>query len=336
MKLKSFSLFFVLLTLLTVVLSPVVLAQDNARFRAMFTPLPDKVDNIANPITPDKVVLGEKLYNDKRFSINKELSCNSCHDLKNYGVDNQVTSLGHNAKRGSRNSPSVFNAALHTTQFWDGREPTVEKQALGPVMNPVEMGMPSADEVVKRMKDDKEYQQLFAKAFPDQKDPITFENFGNAIGAFERTLITPSRFDEFLKGDDKALSAQELKGLQTFAEVGCVACHNGAALGGQMFQKLGLVKPYETKDLGRFEATKNEADKQFFKVPSLRNIEKTGPYFHDGSKASLEEVISIMGEYQLGRKLTPEQVAEIKSFLVSLTGKLASADNSKEGRARLK
>jgi cytochrome c peroxidase len=179
--------------------------------------------------------------------------------------------------------------------------------------------MPSEAVVIQRLKKDKSYPKEFAAAFPSDKEPISYANVGNAIGAFERTLITPSRFDQFLKGDDNALTPEEKKGAQAFVQTGCIACHNGATLGGMMFQKLGLVKPYPTKDMGRFEVTKNEADKMMFKVPSLRNVAKTGPYFHDGSVKTLEEAVSQMAEYQLGKQLTPDQVKEIVTFLNSLT-----------------
>lgn len=292
---------------------------DDTAWKAAFAPLPQQADSAENPVTPAKVALGKRLYLDPQLSKNGKISCNSCHNLKTFGVDNEPTSLGHDGRRGGRNSPSSFNAALHATQFWDGRAANVEKQALGPILNPIEMGMPSEAAVVDRLKKDKNYPTEFAAAFPGEKDPITYANVGNAIGAFERTLITPSRFDEFLKGNDNALTAEEKKGAQLFVQTGCTACHNGATLGGSMFQKLGLVKPYATKDMGRFEVTKNEADKLMFKVPSLRNVAKTGPYFHDGSVKTLNEAVSIMAEYQLGRQLTPEQVNEIVTFLNALT-----------------
>jgi cytochrome c peroxidase len=292
---------------------------DDTSWKAAFAPLPEVAESKENPITPQKIALGKRLYLDTQLSKNGKISCNSCHNLKTFGVDNEPTSPGHDGQRGGRNSQSSFNAALHATQFWDGRAANVEKQALGPILNPIEMGMPSEAAVVERLKKDKTYPKEFAAAFPGEKDPLTYANVGNAIGAFERTLITPSRFDEFLKGDDKALTADEKKGAQLFVQTGCTACHNGATLGGMMFQKLGLVKPYPTKDMGRFEVTKNEADKMMFKVPSLRNVAKTGPYFHDGSVKTPDEAVSLMAEYQLGRKLSPEQVKEIVTFLNSLT-----------------
>jgi cytochrome c peroxidase len=292
---------------------------DDTSWKAAFAPLPEVADSKENPITPAKVALGKRLYLDTRLSKDETISCNSCHNLKTFGVDNEPTSPGHKGQRGGRNSPTSFNAALHATQFWDGRAATVEKQALGPILNPGEMAMPSEAVVIERLKKDKSYPKEFAAAFPSDKEPISYANVGNAIGAFERTLITPSRFDQFLKGDDNALTPEEKKGAQAFVQTGCIACHNGATLGGMMFQKLGLVKPYPTKDMGRFEVTKNEADKMMFKVPSLRNVAKTGPYFHDGSVKTLEEAVSQMAEYQLGKQLTPDQVKEIVTFLNSLT-----------------
>lgn len=294
---------------------------DDTTLRALFAPLPSVADSSENKITPEKVALGKKLYLDTRLSKDNDISCNSCHRLDNFGVDNEPTSPGHKGQRGGRNSPSSFNAALHATQFWDGRAENVEKQALGPILNPIEMAMPSEKAVIDRLKADKALVAEFAKSFPGEKDAVTYANVGKAIGAFERTLITPSRFDDFLKGDSAAISDGEKKGAELFVQTGCVACHNGATLGGNSFQKLGLVKPYPTKDLGRFEVTKNEADKLMFKVPSLRNVAKTGPYFHDGSVKTLEQAVSIMAEHQLGKQLTPDQVTEIVTFLNALTAK---------------
>ncbi len=295
---------------------------DPKMWVGLFQPLPKEAVNLENQSTPAKIALGKKLYMESRLSHSGKISCNTCHNLQTYGVDNKPTSAGHEGQLGSRNSPTVYNAALHFTQFWDGRAKDVEEQALGPVMNPKEMAMSAEVDVEAVLKGDPRYQKEFAAAFPGDKEPITFKNMGKAIGAFERTLLTPSRFDKFLEGDANALSAQEYKGLQTFRDVGCVACHSGVAVGGQMFQKLGLVKPYATQDLGRYMVTKSESDKYFFKVPSLRNIEKTAPYFHDGSIATLEEAVKLMGEHQLGRALTEEQIKDIVAFLKSLTGEL--------------
>ena len=269
-----------------------------------------------------KIALGKKLYFDTQLSLANDISCNSCHDLSAYGVDSKATSPGHKGQLGDRNSPTVYNAALHIAQFWDGRAKDVEEQALGPVLNPVEMAMPSEDAVIERLKADKDYPEMFKAAFPDEKEPLTFVNMGKAIGAFERTLITTSRFDKYEAGDRSALTAEEIAGYQKFQATGCTTCHFGKTFGGSMYQKLGLVKPYATEDTGRHKHTGNEADKYFFKVPSLLNIAKTGPYFHDGSIKTLEEAVKIMAEYQLGRDLSDDDVKSIVIFLNSLTGDL--------------
>lgn len=284
----------------------------------MFEPLPDSI--IDKVKFAEKIKLGEKLYFDTNLSKTGTISCNSCHLLEKFGVDNQKTSPGHNGTLGTRNSPTVYNAALHSMQFWDGRAKDVEEQALGPILNPIEMGMLDEDDALTRIKS-KEYAAMFKRAYPKDKSPSNFKNMGNAIGAFERTLLTPSRFDDYLKGDITALSQEERRGLRKFVEVGCTTCHAGVGIGGNMFQKLGLVKAYETKDQGLYELTKKRRDKNKFKVPGLRNIEKTGPYFHDGSIASLDEAVDIMAEYQLGKKLKKSEVQEISAFLSSLTAK---------------
>ena len=308
----------ILSALAALIIATPALADDNA-WTSVFKPLPQVADSAENPVTPPKVALGRRLYSDTRLSLDNDLSCNSCHNLNNFGVDNEPTSPGHKGQRGDRNSPSSFNAALHIAQFWDGRAATVEAQALGPILNPKEMAMPSEAEVIKRLQADPATVSEFKAAFPGQADPVTYANVGNAIGAFERTLMTPSRFDRFLSGDQEALTDAEKKGGKLFVETGCVACHNGVGVGGMMYNKLGLVKPYPTKDMGRFNLTKQETDKLVFKVPSLRNVDKTGPYFHDGSIKTLPEAVSTMAEYQLGKQLTPDQVNEIVAFLKTLT-----------------
>lgn len=295
-------------------------AALRARAAALFGVLPDRVDSPGNPITPAKVALGRMLYYDARFSKNHDISCNSCHALDAFGVDGEVTSPGHRGQRGDRNSPSVYNAALHIAQFWDGRAADVEEQAKGPVLNPVEMAMPSADYVLRVLRSIPGYAPLFEEAFPGEADPIRYDDFARAIGAFERGLTTPSRFDAFLEGQDTALTDREVEGLASFVSVGCIQCHVGAAVGGGSYQKLGRNLPYATEDPGRFKVTGDEADRFFFKVPSLRNVEKTGPYFHDGSIASLDEAVRLMGRHQLGVELTREQQRAIVAFLASLTG----------------
>ena len=294
--------------------------------KTTFSPLAQVVDNPENPITPEKVALGKILYFDNRLSKEGHISCNSCHNLATYGVDNQPTSPGDGGELGGRNSPTVLNAAYHFTQFWDGRAKDVEEQAGGPIMNPIEMSMPDQEFVINRLKGIKGYQDLFAKAFPGEQQPITYGNIQKSIAAFERNLITPSRFDEYLKGNQDALTTDEKKGLQTFMDVGCTACHSGAVLGGQMYQKFGLMGNYwdfthsAKVDNGRYLVTNNEADKYLFKVPSLRNIEKTHPFFHDGSVTDLGEAVKIIAKLQLNKDLTEEEVKYIVVFLSTLTG----------------
>jgi len=300
--------------------------------KTFFTPLTEKViDNPRNRVTPEKVKLGKMLYFEPRLSKSGFISCNSCHNLASYGVDNLPTSIGHKWQIGPRNAPTVFNAALHVAQFWDGRAKDLEEQAKAPVLNPKEMASPHEEFVVDRIKSIPEYVELFKKAFPEEKEPVTYENIAKSIAAFERTLLTPSRFDKFLQGDLNALTKEEKEGLRTFIEVGCPICHRGKGVGGEIFQKFGIVKPYyevikyEDKkqiDVGRYAVTKDEGDEYVFKVPSLRNVTRTYPYFHDGSVWSLEEAVKIMAEIQLGRKLTDDEVKKIVAFLKSLEGEI--------------
>ncbi len=301
-------------------------AELDKQARTIFGVLDKEAVNPKNPITPEKVALGKKLYFDKLLSLDKVQSCNTCHNVETYGVDNKQFSIGDKGKPGGRNSPTTFNAAFHIAQFWDGREPDVEAQAGGPMLNPVEMAMPNEKEVIKRLSSDKEYKEMFDKAFPNDKQKISFENVKKAIGAFERKLVTPSKFDKYIAGDDNALSPEEKKGLQTFINSGCISCHSGKLLGGNMFQKFGLFGNYweltQSKkiDNGKFDITKKEEDKYVFKVPSLRNIEKTYPYFHDGSVTNLEDAVKIMAKLQNNKDLTDTQVKEIVTFLKTLTG----------------
>lgn len=288
----------------------------------MFQPLTDVAENPQNPVTKEKVDLGRMLFYDTRLSLNRKVSCNTCHDLASFGDDGAPVSTGIHEQQGGRSAPTVYNAAIQIAQFWDGRAADVEAQAVGPVTNPIEMGMPDGDYVVRVLKSIPGYVADFSKAFPDSKDPITYENVGKAIGAFERKLMTPSRFDDFLKGDDAALTDAEKEGLNLFVSTGCTVCHNGMGVGGHLFQKLGLVKEFPTKDLGRFDATGNEADKHFFKVPTLRNITETAPYLHDGSVAKLEDMVAAMAEYQLGRQLSDADIKSIITFLGSLKGRI--------------
>ncbi|MGH0037966.1 MAG: cytochrome c peroxidase [Myxococcota bacterium] len=290
--------------------------------RSLFGVLPAEAASDANPVTDEKVELGRKLYYDARLSRNHDVSCNSCHPLDRFGADGEPTSPGHLGARGERNSPTVYNAAFHIAQFWDGRAADVEEQARGPIQNPVEMAMPSGEAAETVLRSIPGYAPLFRAAFPDDPDPVRLDNAVDAIGAFERRLVTPSRFDDFLGGDEGALTAEERHGLSVFLESGCTACHAGALLGGHMYQKLGLVKPFETEDPGRQAVTGNEADRHVFKVPSLRNVAETGPYFHDGSISTLDEAVHLMARHQVGRELPDEDVAAIGVFLASLTGRI--------------
>ena len=304
--------------------------------RKYFKPLPKVAESKENPLNPAKVLLGKMLYYEPRLSKSGLISCNTCHNLATYGVDNLPTSVGHRWQIGPRNAPTTLNAALHTRQFWDGRAKDVEEQAKGPILNPIEMAMDSPEAVVKRLSTIPEYVKLFKKAFPGDKKPLTYENVARAIAAFERTLITPSRFDKFLKGDLKALSTEEKEGLRTFIRVGCASCHNGPALGGTMFTKFGIVKAYweatrdyvtldkptMPMDVGKFAVTHKEEDLYVFKVPSLRNITRTYPYFHDGSVWNLEDAIQVMAKVQLGKKLSKREVDSIIAFLKALEGEV--------------
>ena len=296
------------------------ISQLRERAAAQLGTLPAEAPNPENPITDAKVDLGRMLYYDARLSKNHDVSCNTCHLLDRFGVDGDPTSTGHRGQKGGRNAPTSLNAALHIAQFWDGRAKDVESQAMGPPLNPIEMAMPNAQAVEFVLRSIPGYEPLFSAAFGEDAPAIGFDNMARAIAAFERRLITPAPFDAFLKGDDSRLDAQQQRGLDTFLTVGCTACHMGALLGGTVYQKIGLVHPYDDPDPGRQEVTGNASDRQIFKVPSLRNIEKTGPYFHHGKIDTLAEAIRLMGWHQIGVKLSPDQIADIAAFLSSLTG----------------
>lgn len=303
---------------------PASVAIEAAKLQ-LFSPLPELMTSGTNPVTEEKVVLGRMLFYEPRLSKNQQISCNTCHMLSQYGVDGESTSDGHKGQKGDRNSPTVYNAAGHFVQFWDGRAADVEEQAKGPILNPVEMAMPAETVVVATLKSMPEYEEAFKKAFPDEKDPVTYENIAKAIGAFERKLVTPARWDAFLKGDQAALTNEEKAGFNEYIEAGCQACHAGAYIGANLYQKLGSVKPWpDTSDSGRMKVTKSEADNMIFKVPSLRNIEKTGPYYHHGKVETLEQAVAMMGEYQLGKVLSEAQVKSIITWLKALTGEPAA------------
>ena len=307
----------------TAAAAPAAGSDINPRLLRRFEPLRSQFETSDNSLTSGKVELGRMLFFEQRLSKRHNQSCNTCHDLARFGVDGQATSAGSEGLRGARNSPSVYNAAGHFAQFWDGRAPTPEEQATGPILNPIEMGLASAEDVTRLLQSMPEYVRAFEAAFPGEARPITLDNVGRAIGAFERKLTTPARWDEFLRGKQDALSKRELEGLKVFTNVGCMVCHTGELLGGSMYQKVGVVEPWPNqKDQGRFEVTKQATERMMFKVPSLRNVAQTAPYFHDGSAATLELAVKTMGKYQLGLSLSEDEIGSVVAWLGSLTGAL--------------
>lgn len=298
----------------------------NPRLLRRFQPLRAQIETTTNSITQAKTDLGRMLFFEPRLSKNQKTSCNTCHVLSNYGVDGLSTSVGHRAQHGARNSPTVYNAAGFFAQFWDGRAETVEEQAKGPILNPVEMALASPEQGVKVLSSIPEYAEAFKQAFPGEKEPITFDNTARAIAAFERRLTTPSRWDDYLRGNQNALTVPELEGLKVFTNIGCMVCHTGEFVGGAMYQKVGIVEPWpDQRDQGRFVVTKQDTDRMMFKVPTLRNVAKTAPYFHDGSVPTLDAAVRRMGRYQLGLALSDQEVAAIVSWLGALTGELPAA-----------
>ena len=290
--------------------------------------LPTKAPAPANnPTTAEKVELGRILYHDPRLSSTGTVSCASCHNTMLGGEDNRPNSMGVHGQTGGRSAPTVWNSAFNEVQFWDGRAASLEEQAAGPVTNPIEMGMKSWDDVVKRLKSIDGYQALFVKAFG--KNSISKDNATKAIAAYERTLITPnSPYDQYAKGNKKALTAQQIRGLNKAVELGCVSCHSGPAFNGSgTFQRFPVIdnayleKQYQlSDDKGLFEVTGKSGDEHLFKVPTLRNIALTAPYFHNGSVKTLETAVKVMAKVQLGKKLSSAEVADIVAFLNALTG----------------
>jgi cytochrome c peroxidase len=293
-----------------------------------FEPLPEQALNPDNPMTAAKVELGRKLYFDTRLSRNETISCNSCHDLASFGVDGLPTSPGDEGQLGGRNSPTVLNAALHASQFWDGRAEDVEQQAGMPITNPVEMAIPSEAFLVERLSGVEDYPALFAESFPGEEQPLSYENIRLALAAFERTLLTPAPIDDYLRGDASALDRQQLDGMSLFLDLGCASCHNGVNFGAASFRKFGLNDDYwvhtnsDPVDEGRLQLTGEEEDRYVFRVASLRNVAETGPYFHDGSVAELEEALRVMVQLQVGMELEPNQLENLTAFLQSLSGEL--------------
>lgn len=304
------------------------LAQDDLleTARSMFEPIPAQPPAIeGNPATPEKIELGKMLYFEPRLSESHTISCNSCHLVGLGGVDMLETSIGHRWQQGARNAPTVLNSVFNTAQFWDGRAADLEEQARGPLVNPIEMAS-SHEHVVEMLQSIPGYVDMFQKAYPEDGDPVTIENATRAIEVFEATLITPGApFDRYLEGDAEALTAEQREGLQLFIDNGCAGCHSGINLGGDQYQPFGVVeKPgaefLPPDDKGRFEVTKSVSDEYVFKVPMLRNIALTPPYFHTGKSWDLRQAVAVMGASQLGIELTEAEVDKITAFMHALTG----------------
>jgi len=290
-------------------------ANSNSRVDEPIKPIPLKIK-----YNKEKVALGKKLFFEPRLSKSGFISCNSCHNLSTGGADNLPSSIGHKWQLGPINSPTVLNAKYNIAQFWDGRAKDLQEQAAGPIANPGEMASTHVA-AISVLKSIPEYEEMFLKIYGSKN--ISRDNITDAIAAFEKTLTTPnSKFDRWLRGDDKILSANEKQGYKLFKEKGCASCHNGVGVGGGSFQKFGIVKPYrkDMANMGRFTQTKKESDKFVFKVPLLRNIELTAPYFHDGSTWDLNEAVDVMAEFQLGVKLSKSENKDIVAFLKTLTG----------------
>jgi cytochrome c peroxidase len=292
----------------------------------MFEPLPNEAPALPdNPATVEKVTLGKMLYFEPRLSRSWLISCNTCHNVGLGGVDLQETSVGHGWQKGPRNAPTVLNAVFNIAQFWDGRAADLEEQAKGPVQAAVEMSN-TPDRVLETLGSIPQYVEHFARAFPDEENPLTFDNVARAIEVYEATLLTPgSRFDKYLRGDRNALTAEERAGLATFVQSGCAGCHNGVNVGGNGYFPFGVrerpsadILPPDDK--GRFVVTRTPNDEYVFRAPTLRNVALTAPYFHSGKVWGLDDAVTLMGSAQLGTQLTVEQVASIVAFLRTLTG----------------
>jgi cytochrome c peroxidase len=292
----------------------------------LFQPIPVEAPAVDGlKVTADKIALGKMLYFEPRLSEAHNISCNSCHQVGLGGVDARSNSIGHSWQHGGRNAPTVLNAVFNTAQFWDGRAADLKEQAGGPIANPIEMGI-TKEHAVEQLKSIPGYVEAFKQAYPGAADPITYANIEEAIAAFETTLITPNApFDKYLKGDADALSAVQKEGLALFIEKGCSTCHNGINVGGGMYAPFGVVqKPgaeiLPPDDKGRIVVTKTADDEYVFKVPTLRNIELTGPYFHSGASWDLKQAVAVMGSAQLGAELSAEEADKISAFLLTLTG----------------
>ena len=284
--------------------------------------LPEAMPGSEND-TPERIALGKKLYFERNISLNKNKSCNDCHFLTKgrAGADSTPTSKGATGVFGKRNSPTVINAGFQSMQFWDGRAQDLAEQAKGPILNPFEMAIRTPEDALALLRRTEGYPETFRRAFPGDADPLTYDNLAEAIAAFERTLVAPGRFDRFLEDGRHTLSAQEKRGLTKFIQYRCVECHSWATVGGRLYHRLGKHHPYKnTEDVGRYEITKNEEDLYVFKVPMLRNVTRTAPYFHDGKVATLKEAVRLMGWLQLDLRLTSRDISDLIAFLHTLEG----------------
>jgi cytochrome c peroxidase len=290
---------------------------------AMFAPLPELFESKTNPATDDRTALGKQLFHDPRLSKDGSLSCNSCHELGHYGTDARDFSAGSKGKKEERNTPTVYDAAGQFVQFWDGRSETVEDAAKAHLLDPAEMAMADDKQVIAAVKKVPEYTAAFKKAFPDDAEPVTFDNVAKAIGAFERKLVNPSKWDRYLAGDKGALTDDEKKGFLKFVDVGCPTCHVGPLVGGTMYQKLGKEKPWPNlEDKGRSRVTKAASDDMMFKVAQLRNIEHTAPYFHDSTGKTLDAAVKTMASHQLNKDLSDDDTKSIVLWLKTLSGSI--------------
>ena len=299
--------------------------QDKAA--SLFEPIPSQAPQLkSNPATPAKLKLGKMLYFEPRLSASQLISCQTCHNVGLAGTDLQETSVGHGWQKGPRNAPTVFNAVFNVAQFWDGRADDLAEQAKGPVQASIEMNN-KPKRVVETLSSMPQYVEQFKAAFPDEKQPVTFENVAKAIEVFEATLITPGApFDEYIRGDTDALNQTEKEGLEIYINKGCSSCHFGVNLGGKGYYPFGVIeKPQEAirpeSDLGRYQVTNTAGDKYVFKSPSLRNVAITQPYFHSGKVWNLLDAVKIMGSTQLGYTLTDQEAQKVTAFLQTLTGK---------------
>jgi cytochrome c peroxidase len=320
------NVFFMLTVIILFSLTSASHAEDLMKeAQTMFKPIPDTLHELkGSPLTPEKIELGKMLYFDPRLSASALISCNTCHNVGMGGDDFQETSTGHGWQKGPRNAPTVLNSVFNMAQFWDGRASDLKEQAKGPVQASVEMNN-TPEETIITLKSMPRYIEMFKKAFPKEKKPVTFDNMAEAIEAFEATLLTPdSRFDKYLKGDKKALTDDEKEGLRVFMDEGCAGCHGGINMGGAGYFSFGVVeRPKEeitAGDVGRYKVTGAKADEYVFKAPSLRNIALTPPYFHSGKVWRLSDAVAIMGSVQLGITLTESQRDRIVAFLKATTG----------------